>query len=499
MGIMGWDEGVPLGTGTILNVTGDGATLTISGAVLNLNIPGGGVGGGGAFGVMVQDEGVPLGTGTTLNFVGSGVTATISGSVVQVNISGTGGGGSTNHPYYQKLAASLEPDAIYPLFSDAFDYTVTGTNPQMILASYYTRMSNAGRMEIRDPHSFYMLASGTNVNGIASTASMVLLNPSLPVYSDAYTKYYDRLESLSTMKQRKIDITDPAVSYPFLLGAYGGIVTRVVNFDYDWIIVGNRNSVNNLNLANEINDGASAAQRNDSSLTLALNKYVATELRAGAERSAGVGQGTVVFSLCPSDWSVIPDPTSYVFRDDFMGVSLVPKWAVTGSALQINQIYQWASVSGTVTWGANGAYSNTSVSRSSGTVFQVDIYTGRNATANNSHMFGWSDGLGHSYTNFSHGILFTSSGAADIIKVYENGNDRGQVGTHATGTIYRVKITITGNNAKYEIQGGAYGAIGGANWSNITPGTTSSSTTPLQAGFSVGAVGTMYISDARIY
>jgi hypothetical protein len=47
--------------------------------------------------MTVQDEGVLLGTGTVLNFVGDGVTATISGSVVQVLITGTTGGGMT-HP-----------------------------------------------------------------------------------------------------------------------------------------------------------------------------------------------------------------------------------------------------------------------------------------------------------------------------------------------------------------------------------------------------------------
>lgn len=44
-GIMGWDEGIPLGTGTILDVVGGSAELTLSGTVLTLTItagPGGG-------------------------------------------------------------------------------------------------------------------------------------------------------------------------------------------------------------------------------------------------------------------------------------------------------------------------------------------------------------------------------------------------------------------------------------------------------------------------
>lgn len=83
VGIMGWDEGVPLGTGTVLNVVGAGASLTLSGTVLNLNVPGGGNG------LVFQDSGVPLGTGTILNFVGDELYASVSGSVAQLTLSGT--------------------------------------------------------------------------------------------------------------------------------------------------------------------------------------------------------------------------------------------------------------------------------------------------------------------------------------------------------------------------------------------------------------------------
>lgn len=78
IGIMGWDEGAPLGTGTILNVVGSRLTASLSGTVLQIasspdpvdNI-----------GVMFQNEGVPLGTGTTLNVIGS---VTVSGSVTEL-------------------------------------------------------------------------------------------------------------------------------------------------------------------------------------------------------------------------------------------------------------------------------------------------------------------------------------------------------------------------------------------------------------------------------
>lgn len=58
-----------------------------------------GLGGGGGGGIVIQnvgftaqDEGILLGTGTVLNFMGAGVTATISGTVINVSVPGGGGG-----------------------------------------------------------------------------------------------------------------------------------------------------------------------------------------------------------------------------------------------------------------------------------------------------------------------------------------------------------------------------------------------------------------------
>ena len=85
--------------------------------------------------------------------------------------------------------------------------------------------------------------------------------------------------------------------------------------------------------------------------------------------------------------------------------------------------------------------------------------------------------------------------------MYENGNARGAVGSAYTlGMIYRVRITLgSSNDATYEIQGGTeYNKIGSDTWDDITPGTSSSATTPLHAGI-VMYNDTVYFSDARIY
>lgn len=83
--------------------------------------------------------------------------------------------------------------------------------------------------------------------------------------------------------------------------------------------------------------------------------------------------------------------------------------------------------------------------------------------------------------------------------MYENSNNRGTVGSGWTaGCIYRVRITLTTTGATYEIQGGReYPAIGGATWTNITPGTTSSATATLHAA-AVAYANTAYVSDVRI-
>lgn len=91
-GIMGQDEGAPIGTGTILNVTGNLLQLSISGSVLRLNqtdptFP------QEVIGIYGQNQGVPLGTGVVLNVDGTRLTLSISGSVLRL----------TNSPDPQEL------------------------------------------------------------------------------------------------------------------------------------------------------------------------------------------------------------------------------------------------------------------------------------------------------------------------------------------------------------------------------------------------------------
>lgn len=88
VGIVAWDEGIPKGTGTIINFVGDGVTASVSGTVINVNIPGGGGGGGaGGLGFVGWDEGVYIATGTILNVTGQRALLSASGTVFNLNIS----------------------------------------------------------------------------------------------------------------------------------------------------------------------------------------------------------------------------------------------------------------------------------------------------------------------------------------------------------------------------------------------------------------------------
>lgn len=149
-------------------------------------------------------------------------------------------------------------------------------------------------------------------------------------------------------------------------------------------------------------------------------------------------------------------------------------------------------------WGSAGVRSQGSVSRVTGLTFLLDVYFTGSGGDSRGGVVGFHDGVSSvDETHFSHGLLFGYAGA---LKIMENGNDRGMVGSGwSIKTLYRVRITIAGNAATYEIQGGAYGILGGASWTTLTPGTSSSSsTTPLYAAIHLYDH-TMYAGDCRIY
>jgi hypothetical protein len=100
LGFAGLYEGVPLGTGTFMNVRGSNAVFTKSGSMFDLFVTGSTHGHGvDQIGIYGLANGVPLGTGTWIDF-GNNLTATISGTMIRVDAQAGGGGGSGNVVIY---------------------------------------------------------------------------------------------------------------------------------------------------------------------------------------------------------------------------------------------------------------------------------------------------------------------------------------------------------------------------------------------------------------
>lgn len=92
--IIWYDEGALAGTASIINVTGDGGTISVDGGTATINISGAGGGGGS---IIIYDEGILAGTVSIFNFTGTGVEATVSGGTAAIEVSGgTAGGGATD-------------------------------------------------------------------------------------------------------------------------------------------------------------------------------------------------------------------------------------------------------------------------------------------------------------------------------------------------------------------------------------------------------------------
>lgn len=105
IGFAGLYNGVPLGTGTFMNVRGGNVQFTKSGSMFDLFVTGSTHGHGvDQIGAFILDEGIPLGTGTWLNFAGENVSVSISGTTARIFVTGSvgasGGAGFQGLPVY---------------------------------------------------------------------------------------------------------------------------------------------------------------------------------------------------------------------------------------------------------------------------------------------------------------------------------------------------------------------------------------------------------------
>lgn len=423
--------------------------------------------------------------------------ATSSSSGVVLPFRAFDAAGSTTQPeyseLYQALAAGLEPDAIEPLQTGTFTYTVAASATKLLLSSWQTQLGTAGRFELRNPQKSFPLR-GASLHGTGSDSFAVFLDPTLPVYASPKDSYFSRLtQLLYSLPTRKVDVVGGSAKVPFLPGAYGAIITGVTCFDLAWLVLRAR-SVAGINLWDEVSD--STIQRIGDVLSLPVSKTIAGEIHSSV---TGTGTGTVAFVLLPSTWSGVSDPTDYTFRDDFMGTALdTGVWTRAQSTVgkvEISSVYQWCSLFGSSSWGANGLYRTQTQSRTEGLTFVCDYYAGQDGSQGFSRV-GWNSGSGLGDTAFAHAVNFAGS---NIINIIEGATNRGTVAAWVAGTIYRIKIVLhSDGSASYYLQGGTYQPIGSATWTSIDPSTSSSATNTVTPGGSAWA-GSSYISDIRVF
>src|SRR3990167_4078149 len=197
--------------------------------------------------------------------------------------------------YWHGQCALLEPGCIEALNSGAFSYVVSAGTVKYIRASWQTRLASTGRLEIRDPGGPHPI-NGQTLTGTGADSAAVTLDTSLVTYDTPEALFYERINEVANAQTKYLAITAPSTYYPLLPGAYGIAIIHVTNYDFDWIIW--EIQTFGLNLGNEINDGAAAAQRRDSSfshLPLVLDVKSISEILSGTERSAGVGKGGVLY------------------------------------------------------------------------------------------------------------------------------------------------------------------------------------------------------------
>ena len=408
--------------------------------------------------------------------------------------------------YFTRQCALLDPNCLETAKRGTFTYTVGPNETKFVIASWANRINGGvGRYEIRNPYQAHAVRDCT-ITGTLADSLFLVMDPTLGDFPSPAATYYQRLQAIQDLPTKQISFDAANQDKALLLGAYGGIITRAVNFNFAWLILRPYGAWGGYNVANELGDAVADYQRNDAALSLALDKRFLSTGASGNAGGVGAPFGTICYVLLPSTWSTIPDPNTYRFRDDFMGTALntTTTWnrvqSVVGN-VEIDTNFQWCKLKGTV--GTDSMYSKTTFPRASEPEMIVDIYVPSLTEAplfNNAARVGWT--TGYTANSYAHAVDFTNTGAALELAVWENGvKIDSNVGGYEKGSIYRVSIKmLAAGGAVYKIQGGTYGQIGSSTWETIVLTTPSSGTaTPLSVGaLSDSNTGPYYISDMRV-
>jgi hypothetical protein len=415
------------------------------------------------------------------------------------------------------LCALLDPDCyVQPAgLRDAFSYAIPADKTVFVPWAWNTSLNGAGRWEIRNPDHPAAIR-GVTLAGLGSGAYAGIIDPSLVAYADPVSLYYSRIAALNTLPTKVINFdgigngaTGDANAYfrkPWLPGPYGMMLRSINCFNYLGII-GISQLNYGINFQNERGDIGSADYIRFANTDLAVPFTKAQINEAWALDSGGVGgpNGAIAYNQLPSTWSTLADPLApYLFRDDFTGASLdTAVWTraqTTGGNVEINTDFSWCKCRGDATGWSNGAYVTNGRARASAGRMVADIYlpVGEGVGAAGAFV-GWIGTAGIGVNNFAHALFFAPGTG---LLVFEDGNNRGSVGTGCQEHCnYRVRITpLSGDGATYEVQGGTeYAPLGGSVWTNVTPGTSSSSASALYPGFMAFPAADCYVGDVRVY
>ncbi|MBP7807214.1 hypothetical protein KA047_01825 [Candidatus Saccharibacteria bacterium] len=416
----------------------------------------------------------------------------------------SGGATAAENSVYAQRAALLEPMAIEPLLNGNFTYTIGANETKWLVSSWNTRLGSSGRLDMREAREPIPLRN-TTLTGISAApgerSTAMFIDPSAPTYTDPKETYYQRTLDISELPTKYLPVEGGDTYAAFMPGPYGNILVSFTFHDVAWFaIVTPRGRLESLlPIHDEISDSGTDDIRMSRRLWMPVSKNIMNGMLTGAAGGPQALQSGLTYVILPSDWSAVADPIgTYVFRDDFMGSSLdtATVWnrvqAGVGT-VEINTDFAALRINGGAGWGADGLYTQQSFARADGLTYLVDVFI--NGV---DFITGFHDGTGYSYTDFSHGVLFSSLGTD--IYIFEDGVSRGAVGDFTTTGTYRVRITLNGAGATYEIQGGTeYEPIGSSTWDDITPGTTTSAVNTLHVGASAENNYPIYISDVRVY
>lgn len=234
------DDGVPIGTGTILNFNNN-LSSSVSNGVVTINATAGG-GGGGGIGVVAWDEGIFLGTGTILNFVGPNVDASISGSVIRVFVTGSTGGSVsppvTGSVVVQDEGATLGSVTILNFVGNGIDVSVSGSVARVhVTGSVSTQGWISSEKMIVDNLTLQATGSNTNFNLMYS------------MVSGTSNLFYNGV-------RQKVD------DHYFVTGTYNQIKTLFIPTSPDTLI-----AVYEIQVSGTLSDGGGGSSSSGGSLT----------------------------------------------------------------------------------------------------------------------------------------------------------------------------------------------------------------------------------------